>query len=159
MTIGNTTYIPSHVPSSFIPAPSNVFLTTLPPPHSCGSSGQNVSTSHVCTAIACIVSPQRQASPIVSGVHIPIFGSSYSPSQGVPHIPTYGASHGQSYGPLYGQIYQPYGYKYKQPTYSYNYGFVAPHSQGAPHHNASMQPYTGQTGGGYYGQGHGIYSS
>ena len=48
---------------------------------------------------------------------------------------------------------------YKQPTYSTNYGFVAPHIQGTPHHNASMQTYTGQMGGGYYFQGHGIYSN
>ena len=32
VNIGNTTYIPSHVPSSSIPTPSNAFLTTLPPP-------------------------------------------------------------------------------------------------------------------------------
>ena len=35
--------------------------------------------------------------------------------------------------------------------FSSNFGFVAPHSQGTPHHNASMQPYMGQMGGGYYG--------
>ena len=40
-----------------------------------------------------------------------------------------------------------------------NYGFVAPQSQGTPHHNPYMQPYMGQIGGGYYpnGQGHGVY--
>ena len=34
-----------------------------------------------------------------------------------------------------------------------------PPSQGTPHHIASMQPYMGQMGGGYYGHGHGIYSN
>ena len=110
-----------------------------------------------------MVVSQSQVPLVVSRGHIPIFGSSYGLSQGVPHIPKYrhyhgtshgtpyGASHGQSYGPQYGQNYQPYGYEYQQPAYSSNYGFVAPHSQGTPHHNASMQPYTGQMGGGYYG--------
>ena len=68
-------------------------------------------------------------------------------------------SHAPYYGPQYGQSYQPHGYRYQQPTYSSNYGFVALHSQGTPHHNASMLPFTGQTRVGYYGQGHGIYSS
>ena len=49
VAIRNTTYIPSHVPSSSIPTPSNAFLTTLPPSHSCGPSGRNVATSHVRT--------------------------------------------------------------------------------------------------------------
>ena len=40
-------------------------------------------------------------------------------------------------------------------VYSPNYGFVAPNSQGTPHYGSSMQPYTSQTGGGHYGQGHG----
>ena len=64
----------------------------------------------------------------------------------IPHIPKYGASHGtpygsshgQSYGPQYGQNYQPYGYGYQQPAYFSTYGFVEAHSQGTPHHNASM---------------------
>ena len=121
MTIGNTTYIPSHVPSSSIPTPLNAFLTTRPPPHSNGPLGQNVATSQVHTATARIVVYWSQVSPIVSGGHIPVYGLSYGPSQGVPHILTYGASHGishgtsygasygQPYGPQYGQIYQPYG--------------------------------------------------
>ena len=171
VTIGNTTYIPSHVRSSSIPTPSNSILTTLPPPHSRGPSGRNVATSHVHTVTTRIVVSHSQASPIVSGGHIPISGSSYDPSHGIPHIPTYGASHGishgtsygtshaPSYGPQYGQCYQPYGYGYQQIAYSSNYGFVAPPSQCSPHHNASMQPYMGQTRGGYYGQGHDIYSS
>ena len=39
VNIGNTTYIPSHVPSSSNPVPSNAFLMTHPPPNSCGTSG------------------------------------------------------------------------------------------------------------------------
>ena len=81
----------------------------------------------------------------------------YGHYHGTSHGTPYGASHGHSYGPHYGQNYQPYGYGYLQPDYSSNYGFVALHNQGIPHHNASMQPYKGQMGGGYYGQDHGIY--
>ena len=126
MTIGNTTYITSHVPSSSIPSSSNV----IPPPHSCSPSGRNVATSHVCTASTCVVVSQSQVPPIVSGGHIPTSGTSYGLLQGVPHIPTYGVSHGTShgtfygdsygkyYGPQYGQSYSPYGYGYQQPTYS-----------------------------------------
>ena len=36
---------------------------------------------------------------------------------------------------------------------------IAPHSQGTPHYGASMPPYTGQTGGGHYGQVHGGYGN
>ena len=89
VTIGNTTYIPSHVPSSSNPTPSNSFLTTLPPPHSCGLSGRNITTSHVRIATDRTVVSQSQVPPIVSGGHIPILVSSHVPSQGVPHIPNY----------------------------------------------------------------------
>ena len=51
VTIGNTTYIVSHVPSSSIPSSSN----DIPPPHSCGPSGWNVSMSHVCNTATSIV--------------------------------------------------------------------------------------------------------
>ena len=46
-------------------------------------------------------------------------------------------------------------------TYSSIYGFVAPHTQGTSHYNASMNPFMGHIGGGYYptGQGHGVYSN
>ena len=101
--------------------------------------------------------------PVSRSSHVPPHGAShipsYGPSHGTSHGKPYGASHGHSYEPQYGQIYQPYGYGYQQPTYSSNYDFVVPHNQGNPHHNASMQPYMGQMGGGYYGQGHGIYSN
>ena len=55
----------------------------------------------------------------------------------------------------------PYG-SGNQPAYqSYNYGFVAPQSQGIPNYNIPMHPFMGQTGGGYYpiSQGHGVYNN
>ena len=76
VTIGNTTYIPSHVPSSSIPTHSNAFLTTLPPPHSRGPSSRNVATSHVHTATTYRVVSQSQVSPILLGGHIPVSISS-----------------------------------------------------------------------------------
>ena len=48
---------------------------------------------------------------------------------------------------------------YKKPSYSPNYGFVAPNSQGTPHYGVSIPHYTGQTGGGYYGHGYGGYGN
>ena len=113
VTIGNTTCIPSHVPSSSIPTPLNAFLTTLPPPHSRGPSGRNVATSHVHTASTRTIVSHSQVSPVVSGGHIPISGSSHGPSQGFPHISNYGASHGTSYGIPYGVSHeQSYGPQY-----------------------------------------------
>ena len=118
-----------------------------------------------------MVVSQSQVSLVVLGGYITVSESSYGPFQGVPHIPNYGnshgtchgtpygVSHGQSYGLQYGQNYQPYGCRHQLPAYSSNYVFVALHNQGTPHHNASMQPYMGQMGGGYYGQGHGFYSN
>ena len=91
--------------------------------------------------------------------HVPSHGTSHGPSRGPSYGSNYGASHIPSYGPYYRQNYQSYGYGYKKPTYSPNYGFVAHHNQGNLHYNASMQPFMGQMGGGYYPicQGHGIY--
>ena len=110
VTIGNTTYIPSHVPSSLNPTPSNAFLTTFPPHHSCGPSGWNITTSHVHPGTARMVVYQSQLPPVVSRGNIPISGSSHGPLQGVPHIPKYGASHGTSHGTPYGASHgQPYG--------------------------------------------------
>ena len=100
MTIGNTNYIPSHIPLSSIPTPSNSFLTTLPPPHSCGPSGWNVATSHVHTTTTRIVVSQSQVPPVVLGGHIPTSGTSYGLSEGVSHIPTYGISLGHLMGHL-----------------------------------------------------------
>ena len=54
MTIWNTTYITSHVPSSSIPSSSNA----IPPPHSHGPSGWNVATSHVRTTATRVVVSQ-----------------------------------------------------------------------------------------------------
>ena len=101
MTIGNTTYIISHVPSSSIPCSSNA----IPPPHSHGPSSRNVATSHVRIAATRVVVSQSQVPPVVSGGHIPTSKTSYGLSQGVPHIPTYGVSHGTSYGTSHGQYY------------------------------------------------------
>ena len=132
MNIGNTTYIPSHVPSYSNLVPSNAFLMIHPPPKSRGPLGRNVTTSHVHFAIANMVVSQIQVPPIFSVGHIPVFASSHVPPRGAPHIPNYGPSHGTShgtpygsshghlYGPHYRQNYQPYGYGYQQPTYSSN---------------------------------------
>ena len=52
----------------------------------------------------------------------------------------YGQGHGiYSNQPYTNQNYQPYGYGYQQPSYSSDYGFVVPHNQGTPHHNASIR--------------------
>ena len=68
----------------------------------------SLATSHVRIATTRTVVSQVQASPIVSGGHIPFSGSSYGPSHGIPHIPTYGASHGISRGTSYGTSHAPY---------------------------------------------------
>ena len=83
-------------------------MTTLPPPHSRGPSGRNVTTSHVRTTTTRIVVSQSQVSLVISRGHIPISGSSYGPSQGVPHIPNYGASHGTYHGTYYGASHGKY---------------------------------------------------
>ena len=85
MTIGNTTYIVSHVPSSSIRSSSNA----IPPPHSRGPSDQNVATSHVCIAATRVVMSQSQVPPVVLGGHIPTYGVSHGTSHGT----YYGASH------------------------------------------------------------------
>ena len=94
MTIGNTTYVISHVPLSSIPSSSNA----IPPPHSHGPSGRNVVTIHVRTAATRIAMSQSQVPPVVSGGHIPTSGMS---------IPTYGVFHGTSHGISYGPYYGP----------------------------------------------------
>ena len=94
MTVGNTTYGISYIPSSSIPSSSNA----IPPPHSCGPSGRNVATSHVHTIATHVVVSQSQVPPVVSGRRIPTSGG---------HIPTYGVSHGTSHGTSYGPYYGP----------------------------------------------------
>ena len=100
MTIGNTTYIVSHVPLSSITSSSNA----IPPPHSRGPSGLNVATSHVRTAATCIVMSQSQVPRVVLGGHIPTSGGHVTTFR--TSIPTYGVSHGTyhgiSYGPYHG---------------------------------------------------------
>ena len=130
MTIGNSTYIITQVPQSSAPSSSNVH----PPPYSCGPLGRNIATSYVHTAVTRSVVSQVHVPPVVLGgdghtsrCHIPTFGV---------YVPTYGVSHGTShvmtYGPYYGTHYgqgsSPYGGGYQQPTYSPNYGFLAPNS-------------------------------
>ena len=81
-------------------------------------------------------------------------------SQG--YVPPYvSAGYVAPYVPSYGPTYTPYGSGYQPAYQSYNYGFVAPESQGNPNYNISMQPYMGQMGGGNYptGQGHGVYNN
>ena len=101
--VGNTTYIVSHVPSSSIPSSANA----IPPHHSHGPLGRNVTTSHVCIDTTHVVVSQSQVPLVVLGGHIPTSRTSYGLSQGVPHIPAYGVSHGTSYGASHGQYYGP----------------------------------------------------
>ena len=53
----------------------------------------------------------------------------------------------------------PYGYEGKPNYHSYNYGYMAPPSQGIPNHQILVHPYMGHMGGGYYptSQGYGLY--
>ena len=150
VNIGGTSYIPSHIPSSSTLIPSNSFLTTHPPPNSSGPLGRSSNVSHVPSTSAHTIVSQGYVPPYVSTWHVPSYGPSYGPSCGPSHGPAYGTSYGPSYKPSYGQTYAPYGSRY-QPVYqSPNYDFVAPQPQGTPNYNASMQPYMGQMGGGYY---------
>ena len=125
VTIGNTTYIVSQIPSSLVPCSLNVH----PPPHSRGPSGQNVATSHVHTAVTRPDVSQVQVPPMVSGGHVHTYrghiptSEMYIPTSRA-YIPTYRVSHGTShamnyrpyYGTQYGQGSLPYGCGYQQPT-------------------------------------------
>ena len=141
VTIGNSTYLITQIPSSSIPSSSNVH----PPPHSRGPSGRNVATSYVCTTVTRLVVSQLHIPLVVSGGHahtsrghIPT-SEMYIPTSGT-YVPTYGVYHGTShvmtyvpyYGTQYGQGSSPYGGGYQQPAYSPNSGFVALNSQGTP---------------------------
>ena len=156
MTIGNSTYLITQIPSSSVLC----YLNVHPPPHSRGPSGRNAATSYVCTTVTRPVVSQFHASPVVLGGHvhtsrghIPTSGM-YIPTSGT-YVPTYGVSHGTShamtYGPYYGMQYgqgsSPYGGGYQQPACSPNYGFVAPTSQVPSYYGTSTPPYTGHTGG------------
>ena len=113
MTIGITTYITSHVPSSSIPSS----LNAIPPPHSRGPLGRNVATSQVRTAVTRPVVSQVQVPPVVSGgrvhtsrghvttsrAYIHTFGM-YIPTSKA-YFPTYEVSHGTSHGMTYGPYY------------------------------------------------------
>ena len=163
MTIGTSTYLITKLPSSSVLSCSNVH----PPPYSHGPLSRYMATSQVCTAVTRLVVSQVHILSAASGGYVhasrgpPATSRVYIPTPGV-YISTYGVSHGAShvmtygpyYGTQYGQVSSSYGGGYQQPTYSLNYGFVAPHSQGTPHCGAYVPPYMGQTGGGYYGHGH-----
>ena len=110
MTIGNTTYIVSHIPSYSFPFSSNVH----PPPSSRGPSGRNVATSYVCTVVTRSVVSQLHVPPVVLGGHVHTSrghvttSGAYIPTSRM-YIPTYEVSHGTShamnYGPYYGTQY------------------------------------------------------
>ena len=107
VTIGNSMYLITQIPSSPVPSYSNVH----PPPYSRGPSGQNVATSYVHTAVTRLVVSQLHVLPVVLGGHahtsrghIPT-SVMYIPTSRV-YFPTYGVSHATShvmtYGPYYG---------------------------------------------------------
>ena len=77
VNIGNTSYIPSHAPSSLAPVPLNVFLTTHPPHNSHGPSGQSTTASHVVPASAHTVVSQGYVPPYVSAGYVPPYTPPY----------------------------------------------------------------------------------
>ena len=92
VTIGNTTYITSHVPSSSIPSSSNA----IPPPHSRDPLGQNVTTSHVHYGMPDIhahdlahhAKSEVEPSTMPGGIPIPFHAKRFgSTSHIVPSIP------------------------------------------------------------------------
>ena len=117
MNLGGTSYIPSYIPFSIRPIPSNAFLLTHPPHNPHGPSVWSASYNHVVPS---------SASTFVLGGYVP------------PYI-----LGGQSF-------YQPY-----------NYGYLAPHSQGVLNYNIHVYPFMGQVDRGYYltKQGHSIYNN
>ena len=108
VTIGNSTYIITQIPLSFVPSYSNVH----PPPHSCGPSGWNVATSYVCIAVTRPVVSQVHASLVVSRGHVHT-SRGHIPTSGMyiptfrAYIPTYGVSHGTSHVMSHGSYYRP----------------------------------------------------
>ena len=110
MTIGGSTYIITHIPSSSVPSSSNVH----PPPYSHGPLSRYMATSQVRTTVTRPIVSQVHILPAASRgyvhayrghlatfrVYIPTFGA---------YIPTYGVSHGElhamTYGPYYGTQY------------------------------------------------------
>ena len=106
MTIGNSTYLFTYIPSSSIPGSLNVH----PPPHSRGPSGQNVATSYVCTVVTRSVVSQLHALPVVLGGHVHTSrghiptSRMYIPTSGA-YVLTYRVSHGTSHAMTYGTYY------------------------------------------------------
>ena len=99
VNIGGTSYIPSHMPLSSAPIPSNVFLTMHPPPNSSGPYGQSSTTSHACSTSTNTIVSQGHVPPYVLVGHVPSYGPSYGPSHGPSHGLAYGTSYGLSYRP------------------------------------------------------------
>ena len=118
VNIGGTSYIPSHIPSSSQPIPSNSFLMH-PLPNSSGPLGQILTVSHVHLTSANTVVSKGQVPPSVSAGHIPTSGLSHGtsrgPSHGLDHRyshipndgPSYGTCHGPSHGSAYGASHGP----------------------------------------------------
>ena len=142
MTIGTSTFLLTEIPSSSVPSSSNIH----PPPYPRGPSSQYMATSQVRTAVTRPIVSQVYIPPVALGGYVHASGGqittfvAYIPTSGMyiptsrAYLPTYGVSHGalhaMKYGPYYGTQYgngsSPYGGRYQQPTYSPNYGFVAP---------------------------------
>ena len=106
--IGGKSNIPSHIPSSSTPVPSNVFLTTHPLPNSSGPSGQSSTISHVHPASSHTVASQGYVPPHVSARYGPSYGLAYWKYYGQYYRPSYGQSYGHPYGTSYGKTYTPY---------------------------------------------------
>ena len=106
--VGEEDTTPMYDPSPDIPTHSRFDPSHDIPTH---SRYDPSFTSHVRTASTRVIVSQSQVPPVVSGGHIPTFGTSYGLLQGVPHIPTYGfshgTSHGTSHGASHGQYYGP----------------------------------------------------
>ena len=103
VTIGNSTYNITQIPSSSVPSSSNVH----PPPYSHGPSSQHMATSQVRTAVTRLIVSQFHIPPIASGGyvhasrgHLATSGA-YIPTSGA-YLPTYGVSHGASHAMTYG---------------------------------------------------------
>ena len=117
MTIGNSTYIITQIPSSSVPSSSNVH----PPPYSHGPSSRHMAASQVRTAVTRLIVSQVYILPIALGGYVHnsrghvTTSKAYIPTSGMyippcgAYLPTYGVSHGASdamtYGPYCGMRY------------------------------------------------------
>ena len=99
VTIGNSTYLITHIPSSSIPSYSNVH----PPPYSCGPSSRHMATSQVRTAVTRPIVSQVDILPVASGGYVHTSRGQLTTSK--TYLPTYGVSHGASHAMTYGPYY------------------------------------------------------